>query len=569
MIAITKKALANIEKHFWSYFVVLTLSQLLAYFFFTNVTSTIFDYAMRDAQLSGITNENFSVLFHYPLAIILIIVALISLGFVTMIQMIGIFSISTGKLTLTDLLDILKKFEWKDIPSLLFYTLLILPLSNLGITSIVADNLQIPDFVLEVVVENPILNALYLLAIAGILFLAVRYFYTFLIFFLEPVSFREAMKRSFRYTKGKFFRVVGYLLISVGLVAGAILLGGILYAIYYFLAQALPDYEHLLVSIFATVILFFAIFINEFSTLITLQFTLLSYDKTPEPAGIDRLKPYYKYLNGLVVVALVGFCIFNYYHQVDVSTLKDIKIAAHRGVKDHAIENTVESLKAAKEAGADYVELDVQELADGTLIVMHDPSFSRLSGVNKKVGEVTWDEVEDYTLEANGMTSTIPRFDDYLKIAYEIKQPLLVEIKANNTDSDEFVGNVIAMIEDYNMSDMVIYHSLSKVDILKIKDINPEAYTGYIIGINVGGIENMNVDYYSIDEFSVTGRVVEEIKEYDKGLYEWSVNTEDLIEKAYSIGVEGIITDEVGLAYEVRENLINDPMYRILWWLSS
>lgn len=48
-------------------------------------------------------------------------------------------------------------------------------------------------------------------------------------------------------------------------------------------------------------------------------------------------------------------------------------VVAHRGASAAQPENTVAAFRAARELGADWVELDVHLLADGALAVHHDP----------------------------------------------------------------------------------------------------------------------------------------------------------------------------------------------------
>jgi glycerophosphoryl diester phosphodiesterase len=52
---------------------------------------------------------------------------------------------------------------------------------------------------------------------------------------------------------------------------------------------------------------------------------------------------------------------------------KVISVIGHRGSPTEARENTIGSFLAAREAGADGVELDVRRAADGRLLVHHDP----------------------------------------------------------------------------------------------------------------------------------------------------------------------------------------------------
>ena len=102
---------------------------------------------------------------------------------------------------------------------------------------------------------------------------------------------------------------------------------------------------------------------------------------------------------------------------------------------------------------------------------------------------------------------------------------------------------------------------------LKVKEFDPNAYTAYIIGFNIGGLDNLNVDAYSIDEMSVTKRVVFDVRRYEKDLLIWSVDTTDVIERAFSKKPFGIITDQIDTIESVKEDLLNNPVSRMLWQL--
>ena len=68
-------------------------------------------------------------------------------------------------------------------------------------------------------------------------------------------------------------------------------------------------------------------------------------------------------------------------------------VIAHRGAAGSAPENTLASVALAVEQGADIVEIDVQETADGRIIVIHDSDFMRVGGVALNVWDGTFDEV--------------------------------------------------------------------------------------------------------------------------------------------------------------------------------
>src|SRR5699024_3701521 len=62
-------------------------------------------------------------------------------------------------------------------------------------------------------------------------------------------------------------------------------------------------------------------------------------------------------------------------------------ITAHRGNSEDAPDDTMAAFQSALDAGADMVELDVQQLGDGSLIIMHDSNFQRTTGIDLNVWE--------------------------------------------------------------------------------------------------------------------------------------------------------------------------------------
>lgn len=61
---------------------------------------------------------------------------------------------------------------------------------------------------------------------------------------------------------------------------------------------------------------------------------------------------------------------------------------AHRGYPWHYPENTIAGLEAALQAGARYVEFDVQLSADGVPVLLHDGGLARTAGVEVAVTDL-------------------------------------------------------------------------------------------------------------------------------------------------------------------------------------
>src|SRR5262245_31996029 len=64
-------------------------------------------------------------------------------------------------------------------------------------------------------------------------------------------------------------------------------------------------------------------------------------------------------------------------------------IAARRGNRAHAPENTLISLVSASTAGADLATVDVRLTRDGELVVAADPTTDRLTGRPGRISDLT------------------------------------------------------------------------------------------------------------------------------------------------------------------------------------
>lgn len=95
------------------------------------------------------------------------------------------------------------------------------------------------------------------------------------------------------------------------------------------------------------------------------------------------------------------------------------KIVSHRGANRFAPENTFAAADLALEQGADYIELDVRESADGVLYVFHDETLERTSNGTGPIGHALSHEID--ALDAGGWYgdafkgAVVPRLDAYLE----------------------------------------------------------------------------------------------------------------------------------------------------------
>ena len=67
-------------------------------------------------------------------------------------------------------------------------------------------------------------------------------------------------------------------------------------------------------------------------------------------------------------------------------------IIGHRGASAKFVENTLEAFAGARDLGADWVELDVQQTVDGQLAVFHDIQLSD----GRRVADTAFGDLPDY-----------------------------------------------------------------------------------------------------------------------------------------------------------------------------
>ncbi len=108
---------------------------------------------------------------------------------------------------------------------------------------------------------------------------------------------------------------------------------------------------------------------------------------------------------------------------------------AHRGLynnKNRIFENTMEAFSLAVQKGFG-MELDIQFTKDHQLVVFHDYTLMRMCGVDKRVDELSYDEIA--RLPIKGTSARIPLFQEVLDMVAG-KTPIIIEFKSEKRSSE-------------------------------------------------------------------------------------------------------------------------------------
>lgn len=251
---------------------------------------------------------------------------------------------------------------------------------------------------------------------------------------------------------------------------------------------------------------------------------------------------------------LFGFLLGEGIINPSVEHLRETEITAHRGASALAPENTMAAFRLAEELGADWIELDVQECADGEIVVMHDSNFARTVGLRANVWELTWPEIAE--LDAGSRFSPlyagerIPLLREVLDFARDSGVRLNIELKPTGRER-ELERSVARLVREYGMEERCVITSQVYAVLERVKAVAPELETVYVMGLAYGDLSRMTAaDAFSIQAASITRPLVKRVHNAGKEILAWTVNSADAIDRMLSRGVDNVITDDIELALE-------------------
>lgn len=567
IIETLKKSFIQIKDDTFRYVLIIILAESMSLLLIKQIADRVFKIALFRANIIGITNENFWELLGSPTSLIFLIMSVLLIAIFILFQLTVIIKFANRpyenrKLGKNDFINPLRKIFSSQILLILVYIFLIMPNANIGLTTNITSNVHLPRFVVDAVLENPAGLIAYTSAIVLAFIFNIRLFFTPVIFITrDELSFIESAKESWALTKKRSFKIF-QLVTVITLLTSAITIAGVFLLS---IPMALvPDTKIQVAKITGalsvSMIFFFLAFTISYSSIFTLQATVVAYHEILGEKPYLREKNFapkkhHLLVNIVMVVVFIVFGVNVYLNTPSDALTSSTKVVSHRGESVKAIENTLESLQIASTYKPDYVEMDIQMTQDGHLVVFHDNTLKRLSKQSDNIHLLTLEEIQKVTLVHNGYESRIPTFDEYVAEAKKLNQPLMVELKTSKYDQDDFIEKMIATLDKYEMRPVTAFQSLDKTAILKLKELYPDTYTGYILGLNIGGLERLDVDFYSIEDSSISSRTLNDIERYNKDLFVWTVNEEDRMDLYLTMEVTGIITDHVEAAQNVIEDL--------------
>lgn len=438
------------------------------------------------------------------------------------------------------------------------YFLLIVPFSGIFFNSPLLSKIVIPEFILDFLLQKPLYATLLGIFYLAIFILSIRLLFVLPLMLFEKVKIKTALAQSWQLTRNKFWAYTLKLL-KISFIALITNLGliGILYSIQLGLDQN-PLSALIGGSINVTLLQIGSFLISVWASVALLQLilpadvTLATYKSTKKSWLSKIAKP-------LFALFTLGALLGNGAYLVHLGQTP--LIISHRGVDaKNGVQNTIPALRKTAQAKPNYIEIDIQETKDHKFVVMHDENLKQLADLDTSPQELTLAQLTALTVHENGHQAKIPSFDEYLSVAKQYEQKLLVEIKTTKRDSKNMLKN---FFDTYKTTLKQNNHELQSLDykvITSAKKYAPTLNAYYILPYNFI-FPQTPANGYTMEKTTLNDSFVTQAKLSFKKVYSWTVNSEEDLKKAAFLDVDGIITDNVTEARWVYHNFNANTSY--------
>jgi glycerophosphoryl diester phosphodiesterase len=234
-------------------------------------------------------------------------------------------------------------------------------------------------------------------------------------------------------------------------------------------------------------------------------------------------------------------------------TDRPVLVIAHRGASTSAPENTLAAFRRAGVERADFVELDVQESADGVVMVAHDRDLMKVARSPLQIwssSEAQLREVDIGSFFASEFKDERPPTLAEALAACRGVSRVLIELK-DYGKSQRLEERVIEVVEAAGMQNEIITMSLNRRMVENMKRLRPEWTSGLLVAKAVGQPSRLPFDFLAVESRMATRSFIRAAHAANKPVYVWTVNDPQRMIRLIGLGADGLITDRSALAREV------------------
>ena len=231
-------------------------------------------------------------------------------------------------------------------------------------------------------------------------------------------------------------------------------------------------------------------------------------------------------------------------------------VLAHRGLSSAAPENTMAAFRAAADAGAQWIETDVDLLADSTPVLIHDTALDRTTDRSGSIYELRATDLESIDagswFDPGFAGERLPTLEAFIDFMNERCVNANIELKANEQGaarSIELVDALAAALGRLDAGRQVLVSSFSQPLLMAFHQRHP----GYATAV-LYRAATIRPDWRSVAELcgavaihpqdaGLSETVVRAARAAGYGVNVWTVNRPDRADRLFTWGCTGVFTD--------------------------
>ncbi len=236
-------------------------------------------------------------------------------------------------------------------------------------------------------------------------------------------------------------------------------------------------------------------------------------------------------------------------------------VIAHRGASLQYPENTIEAFEAARQQGADGIELDIRWTADQTAVIFHDPVVKN-GDRRRLVRNLNRQEFRSMTRHTGAAAPTLAEALHWGKA----RMPFVFDIKETRHELQ-----LIRTVEEFDLPSETVFSSFRLSVVTTLKARRPEWRTAWIIGdVRWGSLRRSllntilsrarrwKIDALHFHHRWMTPDLVQTCKKHGLHVAVWTVDATDEIARMATAGVDSIMTNAPDIAIKTLSRLTAD-----------
>jgi len=224
-------------------------------------------------------------------------------------------------------------------------------------------------------------------------------------------------------------------------------------------------------------------------------------------------------------------------------------IIAHRGASATAPENTMAAFREAIAAGADGIEFDVRLTRDGVPVVIHDSTLRRTTGLSHRIADLILSELDNLNVG-------VPSLEELLTLFESNNLVLNLEMKSDSASEQTPLAEACCrLINEHSLKERVIVSCFDLAAIKLVKSIDSEIKTAALFEpslLNLSTLSNerminqaiaVGASALALHHRLARKELIDKAKLLGWTVAVWTVDDPRWIERARSIGVDALITN--------------------------